>query len=393
MISLKEIYRSIHKRFDIRLINEGLDNLDRISIASVTVMESVNIDVWATGGEFLLTSATTFPAQLDAQITLVKLMRTLNIPCLAIKPTTADFFLSPELIEVLYELKFPVFIIPVEVTYLDIMNYINAMLYNIKEYNDFRERAAYNIILKQGVFDDIIIDSFKSYDIDILELDCRVIDIHFVNAPNDNRINANFNELFKVIQLLYNNLIQSGALTEFLFVRQLNSFTTIIIGDRQQLEALDVSTLLEETFSQHPRLANDVSVGISKVDNIAKITRLQKQASFALSFSSTNQNNGNIELYENIEFFYLIYRGMGEDLDSFIADTLQSIRFGTMLFETLHTYFKCNEHLVETSKKLFIHINTLNYRLKRVENITGLSLNVTQNKIKLYLATLAEYNR
>ncbi|WP_312812838.1 helix-turn-helix domain-containing protein [Sedimentibacter sp.] len=41
---------------------------------------------------------------------------------------------------------------------------------------------------------------------------------------------------------------------------------------------------------------------------------------------------------------------------------------------TLRTYLECNKNVSETAEKLFIHRNTLNYRIKRIKELTGLDL-------------------
>lgn len=59
-----------------------------------------------------------------------------------------------------------------------------------------------------------------------------------------------------------------------------------------------------------------------------------------------------------------------------------------LLHKTLMQYFFSNCDLVHTSKKLFIHINTLRYRLSKIETITGLSFNRIDEKFILYLSTI-----
>ncbi|NGP44855.1 hypothetical protein G4V62_07735 [Bacillaceae bacterium SIJ1] len=55
------------------------------------------------------------------------------------------------------------------------------------------------------------------------------------------------------------------------------------------------------------------------------------------------------------------------------------------LVTTLETYFSCNEQLKWTSEALFVHVNTLKYRLRKVQQLTGLDVKITDDKTKLYL--------
>ncbi|MDG6881393.1 Sugar diacid regulator [Phocoenobacter uteri] len=59
-----------------------------------------------------------------------------------------------------------------------------------------------------------------------------------------------------------------------------------------------------------------------------------------------------------------------------------------VLFKTLQQYFLANCDLDRTAQNLFIHINTLRYRLNKIEQITSLSFNKIDEKFILYLSTI-----
>lgn len=59
-----------------------------------------------------------------------------------------------------------------------------------------------------------------------------------------------------------------------------------------------------------------------------------------------------------------------------------------LLFKTLQQYFSSNCDLAHASEKLFIHPNTLRYRLEKIEQITGLSFNNIEQKFVLYLGSV-----
>lgn len=62
------------------------------------------------------------------------------------------------------------------------------------------------------------------------------------------------------------------------------------------------------------------------------------------------------------------------------------------LQKTLHHYFCSNCDLDHAAQKLFIHPNTLRYRLDKIEQITGLSFNKIEHKFMLYLGTILHTN-
>lgn len=59
-----------------------------------------------------------------------------------------------------------------------------------------------------------------------------------------------------------------------------------------------------------------------------------------------------------------------------------------VLYKTLQHYFLSNCDLARTSDSLFIHSNTLRYRLNKIEQLTGLSFNKIEQQFILYLATI-----
>ena len=55
------------------------------------------------------------------------------------------------------------------------------------------------------------------------------------------------------------------------------------------------------------------------------------------------------------------------------------------LVKTLRLYFQNDEKLTDTAAALFIHVNTLKYRLRRMETLTGYSLQQSEGKLMLHL--------
>lgn len=68
-----------------------------------------------------------------------------------------------------------------------------------------------------------------------------------------------------------------------------------------------------------------------------------------------------------------------QELHSFIDETLGKIlRYdqekGAELLKTLEVYFECNGKLKKVTEKLYVHYNTILYRLERIQQISGRSL-------------------
>ena len=62
-----------------------------------------------------------------------------------------------------------------------------------------------------------------------------------------------------------------------------------------------------------------------------------------------------------------------------------------MLYKTFNNIFYQIVIFISLPEKLFVHPNTLRYRLNKIEQITGLFFNKIDDKLTLYLGTLLEH--
>ena len=77
--------------------------------------------------------------------------------------------------------------------------------------------------------------------------------------------------------------------------------------------------------------------------------------------------------------------GKGQNFAKML-DELQSQE----MLDTLIMYFESNNSIDETADRMFIHKNTVKYRLNRVQELTGLYLKNPDDNFQLYLAVLAK---
>ncbi|MDY0395496.1 helix-turn-helix domain-containing protein [Virgibacillus halophilus] len=115
------------------------------------------------------------------------------------------------------------------------------------------------------------------------------------------------------------------------------------------------------------------------------------QAEHAFKLGKEMTNSYAITFYEDLGVYRLLGELIGnEGLLDFFHDTVGKLikydeSHNLKLVETLMAYFKHNENLKETSGSLFIHVNTLKYRIQKIASLTGYSLNDTEGKMMLYL--------
>lgn len=96
--------------------------------------------------------------------------------------------------------------------------------------------------------------------------------------------------------------------------------------------------------------------------------------------------------YHQLGVYMLLFRLQGtEELEEFKRLYLDPLlaydqKHQSALLGTLRTYFQCNGNAKETAERLFVHYNTISYRLERIRSELGIPLEDPETKLRLQLA-------
>lgn len=137
-----------------------------------------------------------------------------------------------------------------------------------------------------------------------------------------------------------------------------------------------------------------VSIGISTmVDNIKDLAKAYKEAQVALEVGKVFETEKNIVSYENLGIGRLIYQLPTTLCEMFLQEVFNKGGFESLDRETLQTiqaFFENNLNVSETSRKLFVHRNTLVYRLEKIRKLTGLDLREFEHAITFKVALMVK---
>ncbi len=137
-----------------------------------------------------------------------------------------------------------------------------------------------------------------------------------------------------------------------------------------------------------------VAIGIgSSVDNIKDLARSYKEAQIALEVGKVFDTEKNIVSYENLGIGRLIYQLPTTMCEMFLQEvfkrgSLESLDRETLM--TIQAFFENNLNVSETSRKLFVHRNTLVYRLEKIRKLTGLDLREFEHAITFKVALMVK---
>lgn len=147
-------------------------------------------------------------------------------------------------------------------------------------------------------------------------------------------------------------------------------------ADFDQSEILKLAKELHSTAASEAMV--NVSVGISTVvDTIQELARAYREARIALEVGKVFDTEKDIISYDNLGIGRLIYQLPTTLCELFLNEVFKKESIAVLDAETIYTiqkFFENNLNVSETSRKLFVHRNTLVYRLDKIKKLTGLDL-------------------
>ncbi|GEL08999.1 CdaR family transcriptional regulator [Salisediminibacterium halotolerans] len=130
----------------------------------------------------------------------------------------------------------------------------------------------------------------------------------------------------------------------------------------------------------------NIAVGIGQeAESPSKLYRSYFEAKRAMQAAKKTQKP---TFYEELTLDIALSEVSDTAKETFVNRVLGSLRHDDELLETLMIYIKENQHLKNTARRLHIHINTLHYRLKKIETLTGSPVKQSDTFVSLYLALL-----
>ena len=137
-----------------------------------------------------------------------------------------------------------------------------------------------------------------------------------------------------------------------------------------------------------------VVIGIGTVVNhIRDLARAYKEAGVAIDVGKVFETEKTVINYENLGIGRLIYQLPTILCQMFLQEVFKKNPIDALDQETLLTinkFFENNLNVSETARKLFVHRNTLVYRLEKIKKLTGLDLREFDDAITFKVALMVK---
>ncbi len=259
---------------------------------------------------------------------------------------------------------------------------ISISLGNIKSlYDDKYDKGSFikNIILDNILPSDIYI---KSNELHFNSDDKRaVIVIKFQGASSV----PPYEIIEKLVPDKTRDYVISISEQDIVVVKEVSEDTT-----SEELEGYAHKLLKEAADASGAKLL----IGISSiVDNLKDLARAYKEAKISLEVGKVFDIERPVMSYENLGIGRLIYQLPSTLCEIFLGEVFKRGSLDSLDRETLMTvqsFFENNLNVSETSRKLFVHRNTLVYRLEKIRKLTGLDLREFDHAVTFKVALMVK---
>src|SRR5438067_3291657 len=136
-----------------------------------------------------------------------------------------------------------------------------------------------------------------------------------------------------------------------------------------------------------------LTAGMGRVaKDVQQISQSYREAQQALEIGRRLFGEGKIHYFAQLGIYRLLFHLYGhQELSDFYQETLGPLsesdsRSNNALIETLEYFFNCNGNLSETARTMHLHRNSLLYRLGRIEELLGQSLEDPELRLSLLIA-------
>ena len=178
------------------------------------------------------------------------------------------------------------------------------------------------------------------------------------------------------------------------FVTAVDEKNIILVKEVKQTESYDdmnkIAKVVVDMLNTEVMSSVHVSYG-TIVNEIKEVSRSYKEAKMALDVGKIFYENQNIIAYSNLGIGRLIYQLPLPLCKMFIREIFDGKspdEFDEETLTTIDKFFENSLNVSETSRQLYIHRNTLVYRLDKLQKSTGLDLRVFEDAITFKIALM-----
>lgn len=369
--------------------NKGLNKIIRWSYKA----ESIHLAKWVHGGELLIVSKMVIHEKDFNLYNFLKEAISLNISgaLLLIGPNYIEQ-IPQSVIDLSNQKHFPLFLIPWDTPLVDIFEELGHAIASINLINDKHKDLLFSIIFNTNLSLDYL--KYQSQEVNFsFDGYLQFFEINFLLPQSENAIILNDVDKDTICQFIH-TLFENEHIP-ILSSSYTKNIIALINVNNTSLDTLNTlfPQILNYIKENYPNYIVNIGIG-TRQKSLEKYKLSYEQASKCINLAIKQKQKNMIYYYEQLGLYQLFYDINNKTLlENFVHNILYSLiaydkKYNTNLIQTLEVYLNKNCNLNQTAETLFIHRNTIKYRLQRIEEITNTSLNDAFTRLNFFNAIL-----
>ncbi|MFW6000748.1 MAG: PucR family transcriptional regulator [Halanaerobium sp.] len=188
-----------------------------------------------------------------------------------------------------------------------------------------------------------------------------------------------FYEIKERVLQLVRSYIKNNIKREYIIFSYKGSIILMINYENEnELEKEDIKNILREIAANLKNYYINIGAG-SFVNNAADIAESYQEASYIIDFLETTGKKNILYYYNDLGILRLLWNVEKDELRTFTNDYLSKLidydkGNSTDWLDTLGIYLEEGGSIKKAAERLFIHPNTMSYRIKRIKEILDIDL-------------------
>jgi len=363
----------------------GQGGIKRI-ITWAHVVDIADVAEWVKGGELLFITGVSIENDTNALIKLVKDIEKRDLSGLVINVGRYIKETPKEVIELANSMNFPIYELPFEVKLIDVIQSICRKIFNsrLKEesMNGFMKEIIFgNEKITEETLSKAVIygyNSKKCYHSLVADIDNFKEYIKKNNMSEEKDIE----ELKMLVQQLMDSIMYKHN-KKALYMIQSDSFINLVPMDKGKNNRDEVVRIAKEIKLMVKERIKGLTVSIGLGGGTTEIKYFSKivfSAQKALDISKRNSMIDFVSDYKKTGVYRLFFDMSNYDeMRNLYEETLYKLekydaKNSSNLLETLEMYLEQQKNIGMSAELLYIHRNTMKYRINRIEEILGVDL-------------------
>ncbi len=383
-ITISKLSKNAVKLYNMKLVagEKGLNNL----VQWVHIIEDEDVSKFLHGQEFVLTTGVLLKDS-EELFKFVKKLYEIKVSAILVNIGPHISEISKEVIEYCNEIGMPLFTVPWDVPLVDVTRELCSRIVKNDTVEEGLASTIKNIIFKMGDVETQIhqlerngIDRDSNFTFAALKID-EDTDT-YQQEKSMERLRRCCEEVGRNINEVYLSFKHKGALIVVLVDY---SFAQI------QQFVNDLKRIISWEFSGY---ANQIKIGISQ--EVQGITKQEENLEKAIAAMNISNKEKNIIFYDELDIYKLLISVKDKSvlLDCYNDTIGKIIKYdkenNTNLKELVESFIRNNGSHQNVANEMYVHRNTVNNQLKKIEKIIGLDPNTIESQVKMYLGLRIE---